>query len=74
MIDFGVVVLLLSTSSREKDLGHTLATECSHKFAVVVKRAVVEDALHKQGIADVLLIGLRRVPEETLMLGYYLLA
>lgn len=74
MVDFGIVVLLLTTFGRKEHLGNTFTAKRGNKFAIVIKCAVIEDAFHKQGIADVLLVGFRRLPEKVLVLVYDLLS
>ena len=70
MVDFGVVVLLLAACSREEHLGHMLLAECLDEFAVIVERAVVQDVLHEEVIADVQLLVVGCVPKEVLVLAY----
>ena len=68
MINFGIVVLLLPTCSREEYFGHALATEHLDEFTIIVESAVVEDPLHKQSVANILFLVIWRVPEQILML------
>ncbi len=74
MINLRVVVLFLSSFCRKEHLGHALAAEHLNEFAAVIERAIVENALHEQGIADIVLFVIGRVPEEVLVLVYNLLS
>jgi len=74
VVDFWIVVLLLTARSGEKYLGNALSSKCGHKFTEIIERTVVENALNKQGITDVLFLCLRRVPKEVLVLNYDLFA
>ena len=66
--------MLFAASGGEKNLGHALTAKRGYQFTVVVKRAVIENTLHEEGIADGVLLVFGRVPEEVSMLVYYLFA
>lgn len=74
MVYFRVVILFLSSFSREEDLCHALASQRVNQFAVVVKGTIIQYALNEQFITDVLLLCLWCVPKEALVLVYDLFA
>ena len=51
MINFGIVVLLLPTCSREEYFGHALATEHLDEFTIIVECTIVQNTLNEQCIA-----------------------
>ena len=74
MIYFWVVVLLLPTFGREEHLCNAFAAKRINQFTVIFERTVIQYALNKQGIADILLLSLWRVPKEVSVLVYDLFA
>ena len=64
MVNLGIIVLLLATGGREEHLSHAFPAKSSHKLAEVIERAVIENTLNEQGVADIVLLVVGRIPEE----------